>query len=115
MRTRTAVPVSSTLTAMASPKLCASPDWDDDTWMRASMRASGSLWVRIRRAPWLCSISSRWSGLMATVLLNVRSYSGRSPVSARAKVRAPLASEASATQETSRAAPKRRRRERIMI
>ncbi len=50
--------------------------------MRASMRTSGSLCVRIRRAPWLCSISSFWPALTATVFENVRSYSGRSPDSA---------------------------------
>ena len=73
VRTAIAPPVSSTVIAIASPKVLASPVADVETSIRARMRTSGAECVVIRSAPWLWSMSRRWPGLTATVFVKSRS------------------------------------------
>ena len=73
VRTKMAEPVSSTVTEIPSPNFCAPAASEDETRIVARIRTSGSTWVPMRRAPWLCSMSSRCPALNGNVLENSRS------------------------------------------
>ena len=67
LRTTIAPPDSSTVIAIASPKVLASPVADVETSIRAWMRSSGAVCVVMRSLPWLWSMSRRWPGLTGSV------------------------------------------------
>jgi hypothetical protein len=70
VRTDTEAGVSSTRISIASPNLLPSASSEESTTIFAVIRASDSLCVLIRTAPWLWSISKRCPRFIATVLSN---------------------------------------------